>query len=704
MGFQSYPAKREEIYNTHLQEIANVKFTLREIDILSCILHNRGAKKIATLLDISSRTVTTHISNIMNKLRNNSRDHIIDIMQKSGKLQHIRLYYFNLLIETAFIKTLSTIKKYSDSLVYSIDFDFSDDRSKCFNKLSKYLSLAGINVMTGHEHNTNIYHIYFSPTNTTTTVYKENNIIIVLEKYDSDIRIDNIKYVDFTPERNTYLSILKLIELMVHKVELQKLIWEFQSDYQSLQNAWDGGILVDTETTHTLLTTPKIKKITVVIAATILTVILIAPALKQWMASEHFIKPTIFPTTDLALDPDIKAFLSIAQNHNFSANNILKEQMHKNNDLVKYIEPIVSYLENPKIHDYIHSHGISIHIVLDTTHSLHALSNYYMYNENDGEKARKLLLYTKNLLEHYVNNYSNVELDFDKMTKEEIYTELSILEDLPEMYARVIYSLGRTYIYQGNQLDAIPYLEISKYLGQRTGIFEEYLSFLNIINLTHGLEIEKTIKDKNYLVAQEKLINIIELYQKLRRSTKRYILDYTPNTKTQSYNNSTNDIYNQVVIGEKISNYYTMLLTISNDSTKRVIYLEEISRQFLGYHNHPGLLNLAKKVSPRKEASVYNTLGNIILNLHNASMNSKDFQKALISKLHFTDGCDLDIAEQLFDLSHFLSRTTDITKADAYHGLIKVYKKKMALLKFKWVEMDLLSSNLVFRLANMPLL
>ena len=61
-----------------LSEISNTSFTKREIDVLSCLLHNRGEKKIAEILSISHRTVETHISNIKMKLSGRSRDQIID--------------------------------------------------------------------------------------------------------------------------------------------------------------------------------------------------------------------------------------------------------------------------------------------------------------------------------------------------------------------------------------------------------------------------------------------------------------------------------------------------------------------------------------------------------------------------------------------------------------------------------------------------
>ena len=83
MPMDTYPSKREDIYFKFLQELSGIKFTLREIDIMSCILHNRGEKKIANILSISHRTVGTHTRNIMNKIGlNNSREYIIDKVEK----------------------------------------------------------------------------------------------------------------------------------------------------------------------------------------------------------------------------------------------------------------------------------------------------------------------------------------------------------------------------------------------------------------------------------------------------------------------------------------------------------------------------------------------------------------------------------------------------------------------------------------------
>jgi DNA-binding CsgD family transcriptional regulator len=63
------------------------------MDIISAILHNRGEKKIAGLLFISPKTVSSHVHNIMLKIGSHSKDGIIDFIEKSGKIIYVKHYY-----------------------------------------------------------------------------------------------------------------------------------------------------------------------------------------------------------------------------------------------------------------------------------------------------------------------------------------------------------------------------------------------------------------------------------------------------------------------------------------------------------------------------------------------------------------------------------------------------------------------------------
>lgn len=85
-----------------LQYIHGIKFTLREIEVMACIFHMRGTSKISALLSrteksITSRTVEFHVSNIMRKIGCNSREGIVDFIEKSEKAALVRELYQNLL-------------------------------------------------------------------------------------------------------------------------------------------------------------------------------------------------------------------------------------------------------------------------------------------------------------------------------------------------------------------------------------------------------------------------------------------------------------------------------------------------------------------------------------------------------------------------------------------------------------------------------
>ena len=103
-----------------LQSIKDKNFTIREIDIIACLIHNRGEKKIAALLSISPRTVSAHVRNIMQKLTCNSREAIIDFIEKSGKLNFLKNHYNILLINATFQNYLVKIGKLYNRNAFNI--------------------------------------------------------------------------------------------------------------------------------------------------------------------------------------------------------------------------------------------------------------------------------------------------------------------------------------------------------------------------------------------------------------------------------------------------------------------------------------------------------------------------------------------------------------------------------------------------------
>ncbi|MBS0271090.1 MAG: hypothetical protein JSR85_00390 [Proteobacteria bacterium] len=89
--------------------INNIYFTPREVDILTCILQRNSAKKIASLLLISPKTVENHIQNIMKKIRCNARESIIDFLENTKEAFLLKQHYPQLLLKIGFESALQEI-------------------------------------------------------------------------------------------------------------------------------------------------------------------------------------------------------------------------------------------------------------------------------------------------------------------------------------------------------------------------------------------------------------------------------------------------------------------------------------------------------------------------------------------------------------------------------------------------------------------
>jgi DNA-binding CsgD family transcriptional regulator/tetratricopeptide (TPR) repeat protein len=91
--------------------INGLKFTPREVDVVSLILGGRSTKSIATLLSISPNTAENHIQNVMKKIEGNSRENIINFFEKSSYLSLLRYHYSHILNQAVFEQTLKKISQ-----------------------------------------------------------------------------------------------------------------------------------------------------------------------------------------------------------------------------------------------------------------------------------------------------------------------------------------------------------------------------------------------------------------------------------------------------------------------------------------------------------------------------------------------------------------------------------------------------------------
>ena len=135
------------LYEEQLTTISGIKFTHREMDIITFIFHTRGSSKIASLLSISNRTVETHTANIMRKMDTNSREGIIDFVNKHGHTLRIKKHYQALLVQLNFSKRLQEVARHTKNknLTSTIIFNCTNSEEKTFiNVLKGHLTLCGI--------------------------------------------------------------------------------------------------------------------------------------------------------------------------------------------------------------------------------------------------------------------------------------------------------------------------------------------------------------------------------------------------------------------------------------------------------------------------------------------------------------------------------------------------------------------------------
>src|SRR3990167_4088189 len=99
-----------EIYLRYLTTINNVSLTMREVDVLSCLMHGRNAKGIANFLSISPKTVASHIYNASNKFGCDT-DGMMALLSKSDQSHPLKEYYRALLTSISFQESLKEIKE-----------------------------------------------------------------------------------------------------------------------------------------------------------------------------------------------------------------------------------------------------------------------------------------------------------------------------------------------------------------------------------------------------------------------------------------------------------------------------------------------------------------------------------------------------------------------------------------------------------------
>jgi DNA-binding CsgD family transcriptional regulator len=662
MTFSSSYNSKRKIYDEHLKFLKGIKFSAREIDISACLVHNRGEKKISDLLDIMPKTVNTHTYNIMQKLQCNSRDTIIDFFEKSEKLHFLREYYLHLVIYSHFKKQLLKIGSILKPLIIHCYINFSkitDEQSQLMEQLDQHLKSANITLLKQINNNFTINEPYIIVENASDKkLLSTNKILLLLNK---TVRIPALKgfvEVDFSSVEKYYFTVFKLLEQIVQADGLRPIIQHFESDYTSLCKSWVGDTIsspVKNSSSKNFLKNNKI------ILVSGLLIIILASIFQLIF---HKTKPNILEIN--------KAFTEYAEK--ISADNITDENKKKNYAIFSTVEKTMGRNE---IQQYFMSSEVTEKQLLNYLYVCHALANQYLFMKHDGLKARKLLLKTKHVAQKFINTKNNLEIDFDELNSEELYNELSIIKDLPELYTRIMYSLGRSYLYQGDLKDSINYFNVARYLGNKLNLFEGYLSIRSGLEAVHSTEIVGYLNSNAYDKARTRLLTSINIFKNLLEDDKEYIVDYQPFKLDQKTIVPKNDLFNRVICSEFISKHYARLIFLTDQSDLQRKYLDEIHNIYIGSNKFKGLIDTYELTSSKSASLALNNLGYILLKLYESNIDFNKFRKALNQKLKLEEQNVYTLIECIFNLAKSKARNNDCVKADSYDGLIQLYTLKL---------------------------
>lgn len=686
MQFDPNPLERETLYHSELKEISGIKFTNREIDVLSCLLNNRKDKKTAALLSLSPKTVGAHIYNLTKKLGYNSREQIVDFAEKSGKLHHLSKYYLSILIENLFLNQLKKISTSPDRHYNKFNLIYNDDceEAKLLGKLLNYLQLAKVNINISKETDINAKQVIICCKPDDFLFDSTTDKVMIFFCAAPADRISGLTYVDFSEKHQFYKSTFKLLEMLTEVKGIESAMIEFSRDSQGVWDSFQKNIHTPPKTSliSSMTFLNKSKFFVFGLLVMFLSIILINFSYKSFKEED-------LTSTIQEINHNFAQFVQIISSDNISDDS----QKRRNHQILGKVENTVKYFDDENVRKYFLKIDLSLEELLNSLYVLHALANQYTYDNHDGLKARKLLIYAKNFAEQYIkNNYlirkdfakytgqmalgnrqlKDKEIDFDNLTEKETLLEFEGIKGLPELYTRILYLLGRTYVYQGDINQSYKYFKTANYLGTELGIFEGFLSIRSGMDFIAEKEIVDTLLNNDTKLAKIKILDSIKTNKDLLEDTNAYIMNYRPGSQSYSTITPKNDLFNQFYCKEILSKHYARLIILSDNNKDRARYLKEIQSIYLGKDKKSGLLGMADKLTTKRVASLYNNLANILIELYKKGICYNEFNDSLSKQIQIASAKKLEVIKSIFNLARTISPPDYYTQADSYDGMVRV--------------------------------
>jgi len=698
----------KDLYVKYLTNVAGINFTQREIDVMACIVSGRSVKGTAALLSsgikaIGHRSVETHLLNIRRKINASAKDNIINFVELSAQREIIHSYYQMLLADGEFSRVLEKLKEKIHSNIDAVQvvrFNKTDCYRGLTNRLIQELNYLGIqgvdiecdsildctktNYMLAEDKNS----IYILPSDQSEACskfidfYSDKDMqhvhIFLASSCD---QIAGLKIIDISKctYYSVFLDILALLspEIIVHAKEFKRLMNNRYGDELQI-----GSIKVAVEENASLTRHfAKYSRFFFGGAAVFLLAFVLYRVTIPKLGMQHHGSDDVISTINS---------IAIVSAKNSTTNNITASTLAANHASVKQLESIWERFQSNGIEKYYMAKEVGDKELSNLVYCFCVLANYYNIHEHDGLKARVLLNKSNKLLKQYIMYRSKIPFDLNTLTPEQIYIEIKDFVGIREMYTLVQYLLGRTYTYQGSKQDGAKHFKISLVLGSKFGLFEGYLSRINLLKIQKN-DIVSMIRAKN---SNDVIINAcnnaIEEYKALMYDNNTYKDSYRPSGEIFNLVVPANSTYNKLECLQEILSYYCILISVENDHARLKFYMNNIANTL------QPTIDLFKQVEPKKVASVLCVIGYTILLLRDEGItfsNESGAYEALTSTVleklnkdaantscHITDK-ELALAAQIFTLADSISKQSHYTKAEANNGLQLVYERVLKAAK-----------------------
>lgn len=664
------PFTPEGIYEKYLSTINGIKFTPREIDVAVCLTRGKSSKATADFLSVGgksmgTKSVETHILNIGRKIGGGARNSIIAFMEKSDRYPVMGEYYSALLIERELASMVNKAKPTASSapvLLLGSGGEKPEDPLARF--MESRLTSFGVKVFVRgpkaflEEYQTSIKPVVIYP------IFSERG-----DSPDPEISFP-CDPAPYPADGDPYLLLCEILSKLFHSPEFEKTKKSFLEKYDPLRkNRYSPLQKTNVTGTNFFRADKRIFKKYFLFPAIIITLILIFAFFYN------------LPLASVREETEVSNVLS-SYFKDFSVDNMTIERSDKNYSATKKLDAVTNLILSGRIEKYFNPLALDSVSFLNCVYNLNALANYRLMKMHETESARKILEYAKIAEESYARSRSGSKISFEKLSPSEILMELSVIDSLPELYAISCYSLGRVTIYENDPGRGYKDFVLAKFLGEKTGIFEGFLSVRSGILAVRGSEIHELLKRKEYSQAANLIKESVELYEGLMKDGGKYKIRFRPGRKEkQEFIVPKDDMVNVADCARRSIRLYTKLIILGEEVDP---IIKKISEFYIDASSERGLLDpywARKYETTNMVADFYNSLGYFLLALYDRKIDFTDFGQKLSKQLELAPekalGKELGIIYKLFETGKDLSRYAEFPKADACDGLAEVLERRL---------------------------